>query len=127
MDIARWFSLSLSLSVVAPMFEMVSRNMEVALGDTVILECIIVADPASNITWLMEGELLPMCSEELPPSMACVVSDVTVVVIQETREESEGQYSCNATNPHGEALYEVTVSLRANTSELSKPQHGSEN
>lgn len=101
------------------MFELVSRSMDVTMGEPVVLECLVVADPAANVTWEMNGEPLPMCSEELARSIACAVADI--VLIQETREDSEGQYSCTATNPHGEALHEVTVSLRANRSELLEP------
>lgn len=90
--------------------------MVVLEGETVVLECLVTAEPIANITWMMDGAVLPMCSEELSSSLGCLLMDA--VLIQEAGEESVGQYSCNATNAQGMSLYEVTVTLGMNRSEL---------
>ena len=98
------------------------ESQQVVSGSTVVLLCDAVGDPPPNITWMFEDNVLQSCSGAgLNPSRACLSdSDSRMVIIQETSEDSEGSYLCEAENPLGVAGYEISVNLTFNESEGSE-------
>lgn len=102
------------------MFVQSPESVRVSAGEQVLLGCQVEAEPATNITWFMAGQPVPVCLELGNATDPCVLFVLGMLLIPQATEEHEGSYTCQAENPFGISIYEVTVSLIQERSEFSQ-------
>ena len=74
------------------------------IGNTVTMTCVATGDPIPVQTWIQNGT-------NLSGTRFQISADGSALTVRDTREEDEGTYSCQASNPASIDIDMVTLNV----------------
>jgi hypothetical protein len=104
-----------------PVFEQIFRNARFAQGGNALFEGKVAGSPRPQVVWTRKG--LQMKGSDKHQMMYDEASGKVSLLIKAIGPGDEGEYTCTALNPYGEAICTVYISPEA-TKQVKKSRSG---
>merc|ERR1712073_228715 len=104
-----------------PVFEQIFRNARFAQGGNALFEGKVAGSPRPQVVWTRKG--LQMQGSDKHQMMYDEASGKVSLLIKAIGPGDEGEYTCTALNPYGEAICTVYISPEA-TKAVKKSKSG---
>jgi hypothetical protein len=105
-----------------PVFEQIFRNARFAQGGNALFEGKVAGSPRPQVVWTRQG--LQMSGSEKHQMMYDEASGKVSLLIKAIGPGDEGEYTCTALNPYGEAICTVYISPEATNKQVKKSRSG---
>ena len=105
-----------------PVFEQIFRNARFAQGGNALFEGKVAGSPRPQVVWTRQG--LQMQGSEKHQMMYDEASGKVSLLIKAIGPGDEGEYTCTALNPYGEAICTVYISPEATSKAVKKSKSG---
>ena len=110
-----------STSASPPVFEQIFRNARFAQGGNAFFEGKVKGSPTPQVIWTRKG--LQMADSDKHQMLYDDVTGTVSLLIRAIGPGDEGEYTCTALNPYGEAICTVYISPEA-TKQVKKSRSG---